>query len=425
MTEVLYSNEPFVRSFPAADGESRRLQPPCRAIARSRSHLPALEVVRWTPRTPPAARAHGGLGVELTTRPDFQAADSVDMDPHTLNHAEVVAITPALLHDVGMGNPSTRPRQHRPSIKTVAALAGVSWSTVSNVINNHPNVRPQTRAKVEEAIEALGYQPNPAGRNLRRGTTGTAHLLVAPLTHRLNAEIAEAVITQCRLRGQTTIIETAADDPEQVQRVMEHSHSSRRDGTITIGSQPASLPSAVATIAPLVVITAEDRGHESIAVTTDLHREISSIVDELTAQGAHDIALAAGRTHTAPFLDLFVQILQDHGATPGAGAALLAHSADYRGGLDLARRLPNPRPDAVVCVDASLASGLQSGLRSLGIDRDPIIATLRSPAIQLSEHPDIIATHPDVDSLATAVVDTLTGSAPASQIVTIPYALHK
>lgn len=54
----------------------------------------------------------------------------------------------------------------RATIKDVAARAGVSFMTVSRVINGHESVRPQTREAVMAAIEALGYKPNVAARSL-------------------------------------------------------------------------------------------------------------------------------------------------------------------------------------------------------------------------------------------------------------------
>jgi len=54
----------------------------------------------------------------------------------------------------------------RVTIKDVAASAEVSYQTVSRVINNHPSVHPETRARVQEAIEALNFRPNLAARSL-------------------------------------------------------------------------------------------------------------------------------------------------------------------------------------------------------------------------------------------------------------------
>jgi LacI family transcriptional regulator len=52
------------------------------------------------------------------------------------------------------------------TLEQVAKLAGVSRSTASRVINNHPSVRPDVRQRVLDVIRQYGYQPNPAAREL-------------------------------------------------------------------------------------------------------------------------------------------------------------------------------------------------------------------------------------------------------------------
>ncbi|MEP9362445.1 LacI family DNA-binding transcriptional regulator [Nocardioides sp. CN2-186] len=61
-----------------------------------------------------------------------------------------------------------------PTLADVAERAGVSRQTVSNAINNPDLLRPDTLARVQEAIDALGYSPNRAARNLR---TRASHLI--------------------------------------------------------------------------------------------------------------------------------------------------------------------------------------------------------------------------------------------------------
>ena len=56
-----------------------------------------------------------------------------------------------------------------PTISEVAKTAGVSVATVSRVVNGSPSVSHETQARVQEAIERLGYQPNVWGRSLRTG----------------------------------------------------------------------------------------------------------------------------------------------------------------------------------------------------------------------------------------------------------------
>ncbi|GEM45685.1 LacI family DNA-binding transcriptional regulator [Deinococcus cellulosilyticus] len=69
----------------------------------------------------------------------------------------------------------------KPNVKQVARLAGVGTSTVSRVLNNHPNISHDAREKVMKAIEALGYTPNLDARSLRYGQTGAVSILL-PVT---------------------------------------------------------------------------------------------------------------------------------------------------------------------------------------------------------------------------------------------------
>ena len=66
-----------------------------------------------------------------------------------------------------------RGRSRPPVMTDVAQLAGVSHQTVSRVLNDHPNVRPQTRELVLAAISQLGYRPNAAARTLVTRRTHT------------------------------------------------------------------------------------------------------------------------------------------------------------------------------------------------------------------------------------------------------------
>ncbi len=66
-----------------------------------------------------------------------------------------------------------------PSIKDVAELAGVSYTTVSHVINNTRRVKDETREKVKKAIVECGYRPNQTARNLKKGKTFTIAVIDA------------------------------------------------------------------------------------------------------------------------------------------------------------------------------------------------------------------------------------------------------
>ena len=61
------------------------------------------------------------------------------------------------------------PQKRKPTINEVAHLSKVGIGTVSRVLNNHPAVRPETRTRVQAAMEELGYRPNPTRGGWRAG----------------------------------------------------------------------------------------------------------------------------------------------------------------------------------------------------------------------------------------------------------------
>src|SRR3990170_3042232 len=65
-------------------------------------------------------------------------------------------------------------------LSDVAARAGVSVKTVSNVLNDYPHITARTRAKVEAAIAELDYKPNVSARSLRKGRVGGIAFAPAP-----------------------------------------------------------------------------------------------------------------------------------------------------------------------------------------------------------------------------------------------------
>ena len=94
-----------------------------------------------------------------------------------------------------------------PGLKDVAARAGVSIKTVSNVVNGYVHVAPDTRARVQAAIDALGYGPNVAARQLRSGRSGVIALAVPELQSPYFAELAGLIVQAAERRSWTVLID--------------------------------------------------------------------------------------------------------------------------------------------------------------------------------------------------------------------------
>jgi LacI family transcriptional regulator len=80
-----------------------------------------------------------------------------------------------------------------PTISDVAREAGVGVGTVSRVLNGNTKVAPDTRRRVQEAIERLGYRPNPMAQGLRLRRTHTLEVLVPLFTRYFYVEVLRGI----------------------------------------------------------------------------------------------------------------------------------------------------------------------------------------------------------------------------------------
>jgi len=103
------------------------------------------------------------------------------------------------------------PGRRAPVMHDVALLAGVSHQTVSRVLNDHPNVRAETRVRVQQAITSLGYRRNAAARTLVTRSSRTIGVVAANTTLFGPASILLAVEQAARRRGYSVNVASLAD----------------------------------------------------------------------------------------------------------------------------------------------------------------------------------------------------------------------
>jgi LacI family transcriptional regulator len=122
----------------------------------------------------------------------------------------------------------------RPTMRDVAALAGVSLKTVSRVINAEPAVSADLLARVERAIERLDYRPNLTASSLRRsdGKTATVGLVLEDLANPYSAAVTRAVEDAARPRRVTVVAGSVDEDPERERALVREFVARRVDGLI-------------------------------------------------------------------------------------------------------------------------------------------------------------------------------------------------
>ena len=117
-------------------------------------------------------------------------------------------------------------------LKDVAARAGVSIRTVSNVVSGSGPVAEETRARVQAALDELDYRPNVAARNLRAGRTGLIGLAIPELYSPYFGELAGLIVEAAQQRSWTVVIDQTFGDPEAERRLFEGTGGRLVDGLI-------------------------------------------------------------------------------------------------------------------------------------------------------------------------------------------------
>lgn len=113
------------------------------------------------------------------------------------------------------------------TIKDVAKLAGVSFKTVSRVINREPSVGEELRTRVWAAIEELNYQPNLSARQLRGAGSFIAFIYDNPNSHYV-IEMQHGILEECKRQGFELLIHpTVASDSDfigEIQQLVSNGH---------------------------------------------------------------------------------------------------------------------------------------------------------------------------------------------------------
>ncbi|WP_343068510.1 LacI family DNA-binding transcriptional regulator [Brachybacterium halotolerans] len=115
----------------------------------------------------------------------------------------------------GVGGGAEHRSPRRPIMSDVAARAGVSVKTVSNVLTGAKHVSPSTRARVEAAVGELDYQVHPAARQLRTGRPRALVLALPELRLSYFAQLAEQIIAAAAARGLGILVQTTGGRRER------------------------------------------------------------------------------------------------------------------------------------------------------------------------------------------------------------------
>jgi DNA-binding LacI/PurR family transcriptional regulator len=186
------------------------------------------------------------------------------------------------------------------SLKDVAQRAGVSIKTVSNVVNGYQHVTPAMRARVQQAIDELGYRPNLTARHLRKGRTGIIALALPELGNPYFAELAGAVIDAAARHDYTVLLDHTSGERRKEILVSQGFRAHVIDGLILspIELEAADLLARTDS-APLVLLGEREYDAPYDHIVIDNVAAARSAVRHLAGMGRQRIAFLGARRESA------------------------------------------------------------------------------------------------------------------------------
>lgn len=185
----------------------------------------------------------------------------------------------------------------RITIYDVAKEADVSLATVSRVINGSEVVREDTRVKVQEAIEKLGYKPNAIAQGLALQKTTTIALIVPETSFFMTGQIINGLIDVAKIYKYNIVLHTATEGITEMTDVIDNIIKSRADGVIIFNDKLSKRELATLTTyqIPIVVIGNKISDETIGSVYIDYERLAYELVTKYLKKGIHNIALVEDR----------------------------------------------------------------------------------------------------------------------------------
>ena len=264
---------------------------------------------------------------------------------------------------------SARPRP--PAITDVATAAGVSYQTVSRVINDHPNVATETRERVLDAMQRLGYRRNIAARSLKTRRSGVFGV-VSSGSHLFGPTRTLLAIEQAA-RSKGLFVSLATVDlqhKDEVAAAIEHLLDQGVDGIVVVASHDQAAAAVLEARADVPVVVAGRVGPEhTLAVAIDQEAGAKVATQHLLDLGHRDVLHLAG---PAPWVDARARAVGFRETMAAAGLAPRTLWADdwsaevgYLAGQELLARVRRRRttlPTAVLAANDQLALGMMHAL---------------------------------------------------------------
>ncbi|MEE9618293.1 MAG: LacI family DNA-binding transcriptional regulator [Anaerolineae bacterium] len=282
----------------------------------------------------------------------------------------------------------------RVSIKDIAKAAGVSHSTVSRALSDSPLIKAETKARIQQLAQEMGYSPDAIARSLVTQRTHTVGVVVTTITDPFVAEVVQGIEDTAQENDYSVILASSASEPERELAAVEMLRAKRVDSLIVTSSRVGALylEHLERFGVPVVLVNNHNRqsGRYTFSVSVDNQHGGHLATAHLIQRGHRRIGYVSGpadHSDDAERLAGYRLALDESGIT--FDPALVVHGNGRLDGGERALRtlagLAEP-PTAVFCYNDMTAIGLISAARQAGLSVPDDLAVVGFDDIPLAAH---------------------------------------
>ncbi len=310
------------------------------------------------------------------------------------------------------------------TIRDIAKLCGVGVSTVSRAMNDHPDINPETKAKIMQAIEQHNYIPNNSARNLKRSESNTIALLMKGIDNPFFQGMFHMFEEMLSRKNYTLILQKVGFDEDEVNVALELEKEKKLKGIIFLGGRIRENTQDFALLSvPYILCTVRqpqlpgERAAHFVAI--DDVKESFKIVDYLCSLGHRRIAIITSLQEERGVGSLrykgYCKALEKNGIKPDPGLVcymkhnLASFSAENGYAVTQELLASGKKFTAVFAASDMTAIGVCKAILESGnrIPQDYSVAGFDGLNLTHFYHPSITTIHQPIDEMVKAAVRML------------------
>ncbi|SFN16199.1 transcriptional regulator, LacI family [Formivibrio citricus] len=335
--------------------------------------------------------------------------------------------TPPEPLSVDAGNP--RPRS--ATIKDVARLAGLSPITVSRVLNNPAAVRPETIARVREAIAQTGYIPNLLAGSLVSGRSRLVAAIIPRLSNSMLVDFVQGLSDQLEARGYQLLLGLSGYPVEQEEKLLPAILSRRPDGVVLSGTDHSDETRQILQAAGIPIVETWDLTANPVDMVVGLSQEEvgAAMARFLLGKGRRRFGMIwACDKRARKRYDGAMAVLRAQGIELVPTVEVSKFPTMGLGRLGLSELLAGGEAfDAVMCSSDTLAQGVLTEAAARGISVPQQLAVMGFGDFDFSEHtmPPLSTIRVDKRRIgvlaANALLARMDGGQPAQRVIDVGF----